>query len=489
MNRRTMYYALAACGFLVSCQSGTQQQSGDDAQSQDSSKTAKTPNIIYIMADDMGYADLGCYGQAVIKTPNIDKMAKEGMLFTQHYAGSTVSAPSRSALMTGMHMGYTDVRGNKQAEPHGQHPLSAETVTVGELMKQAGYVTGMIGKWGLGITNSTGDPNDQGFDFFYGYTDQVLAHNYYAEYLMRNKEKEILENEVKYLDTSEWHKGLGSYATVKKQYSNDLFAQEALKFIEENKDTSFFLYLPYTIPHNNGEAPDGQKQEVPDYGIYANEDWPTDRKGYAAMITRLDTYVGDLFDKLKEAGIDSNTIVIFTSDNGPMPEAEFTEYFNSNGQLRGGKRDLYEGGIRVPFIARWPGKIAANSQTDHISAFWDFMPTACELAGIKAPGNINGISYLPTLIGQDDKQQKHDYLYWEFPERGYSVAVRYGDWKAVKLNMNENPDAPIELYNLKEDIAESKDVAADNPEVIETIKEIMQEAHTPSEAFPMPGEN
>lgn len=440
-------------------------------------KEVKSPNIIYIMADDMGYGDLGCYGQDSIQTPNIDKMAEQGMRFTQHYAASTVCAPSRCGLITGMHMGHAEIRGNMQAEPHGQVPLTDQAVTVAELMKDAGYITGMIGKWGLGIEGSEGDPNRQGWDFFYGYTDQVLAHNYYPEYLVRNGEHEMLKNEVKYLDTAAWHKGYGSYATKKVEYSNDLFTDEALSFIKENRDTSFFLYLPYTIPHNNGEAPEGQKQEVPDYGIYADKDWPSDTKGYAAMITRLDDYVGQIFAQLKAAGIDKNTLVIFTSDNGPMQEShEFTKFFNSNGNLRGGKRDLYEGGIRVPFIAQWPGKIKPGTESTHISAFWDFLPTACELAGINIPDNTDGISYLPELLGKE--QKKHEYLYWEFPAKSSKQAVRKVNWKAVRTNLMEDPDALVELYDLSQDIAEENNIADQHPEVVKDMRTIMEEART-----------
>ncbi|MFW5760540.1 MAG: arylsulfatase [Cyclobacteriaceae bacterium] len=444
------------------------------------------PNIIYIMADDLGYGDIGVYGQQLIQTPYIDQMAREGIMFTQHYAGSPVCAPSRSVLMTGQHTGRTYVRGNSQAEPYGQLPLPEEEVTVAEALKNAGYVNGIIGKWGLGVENTPGFPLDQGFDFFYGYLDQVLAHNYYPEYVWRNHEKEYLDNEVRYLDSTAWHRGLGSYSTKKVDYTHDLFSNEALSFIENNQDTSFFLYLPYTIPHNNGEAPAGEKMEVPDWDIYADSAWDAETKGYAAMITRMDKDVGRILQKLKDLDLDENTLVIFTSDNGPMQEDlhEFTRIFNSNGPFRGAKRDLYEGGIREPFIAWWPGTIEARRETDHPSAFWDFMPTACELAGVETPDASTGISYLPVLLG--DEQPTHNYFYWEFPERGYQIAIRKGEWKAIKTGLQDNPHAPWQLYNLAEDIGESNDVAAQHPEILQEMDKIVMEAHEPSEHFPMP---
>ena len=295
------------------------------------------PHIIFIMADDMGYADLGSYGQQIIQTPSLDRLASEGMRFSQHYAGTAVCAPSRCALMTGFHMGHAEVRGNSQVKPYGQYPLSEETVTVAEILKEAGYRTAMIGKWGLGTETTTGNPLRQGFDFYYGYLDQVLAHNYYPEYLMRNGEKEYLDNEVKYLDSTLWHAGLGSYSTQKNTYSHDLMTSEALAYIRENRNHPFFLYLPFTIPHDNGEERVGERQEVPDHGAYEDRDWPQEQKGYAAMITRLDRDVGRILNLLEELELSENTIIFFTSDNGPMPDREFTEFFDSNGPLRGGQ--------------------------------------------------------------------------------------------------------------------------------------------------------
>jgi arylsulfatase A len=448
-----------------------------------SSKEVIKPNIIFIMADDMGYGDLGCYGQKYIQTPNIDRLASEGILFTQHYAGNTVCAPSRCSLMTGLHMGHAEIRGNKQVDPAGQWPISSKAITVAALLKQAGYTTAMIGKWGLGIEHTSGNPLKQGFDYYYGYLDQVLAHNCYPEYLLRNGSKEYLNNEVKYLDSTEWHKGLGSYSTGKVEYSNKLFTSDALQYIEKSKDTTFFLYLPYTIPHDNGEAPDEKRQEVPDYGIYVEKDWPEEEKGYAAMVTYLDDYVGQIMGKLKECGIDGNTVIFFTSDNGPMPDEEFTEFFNSNEMFRGGKRDLYEGGIRVPLIVRWPGKIVAGSKTKHMSAFWDFLPTACSLAGISPPANIDGISFLPALHQQNQKQ--HEYLYWEFTEKGGKQAIRKGNWKAVRNHVFDDPESIVELYDLSKDPGEQNNLASQYPEIEAEMDQLMKNARTESEVFPL----
>ncbi len=445
---------------------------------------SQKPNIIYILADDLGYADLGSFGQKLIKTPNLDKMAAEGIRFTQHYAANTVCAPSRCGLMTGLHMGNAEIRGNKQAkpEPSGQLPLSEKAVTVASLLKDAGYKTAMIGKWGLGNAGSSGDPSNQGFDYYYGYLDQVLAHNYYPEYLIRNGKKEMLDNEVKYLSKEIWHKGLGSYSTKKVDYSHDLFTADALNFIEENNKNPFFIYLPYTIPHDNGEALKGQKMEVPDYGIYSEMDWESDQKGYAAMITRMDKDIGAILKKIKDEGIDENTLVIFTSDNGPEMNYSFAENFDSNGVFRGGKRDLYEGGIREPFIARWPGKVAPGSVSEHISAFWDFLPTACEIAGVPIPENTDGISYLPALTGNDN-QPEHEYLYWEYYGKGGKKAIRKGQWKAVVNDLFNNINSPVELYNLDTDPGETQNVADKHPKIVTELDAIMKAASSPSNEY------
>lgn len=448
-----------------------------------SEPATRRPNIIFIMADDLGYGDLGCYGQQVIRTPRIDELAARGMCFTQHYAGNTVCAPSRCALMTGYHMGHSEIRGNSQVEPSGQRPISLETLTVAELLQEAGYVTGMVGKWGLGIEVNSGDPLKQGFESYYGYLDQVLAHNYYPEYLLRNGEKEYLDNEVHYLDTALWHKGLGSYSTVKSTYSHDLMTREALQFIRQNRDLPFFLYLPYTIPHDNGEERPGERQEVPDHGIYSREDWPKERKGYAAMITRMDRDIGKIMDLLDELGITKHTVIFFTSDNGPMPDREMTAFFDSNGPFRGGKRDLYEGGIRVPLIVAWQGTIAPASRSDHLSAFWDFLPTASEIAGAKEVEGIDGISYLPALL--QEEQPSHESLYWEFMEKGGKRAIRKGNWKMVRNNVISHPPGTLELYNLKEDVGEELNLAGRYPEKVKELLGDMDSSRFESVHFPL----
>jgi arylsulfatase A len=350
---------------------------------------AERPNIVFILADDLGYGDLGCYGQKEIKTSNLDRMAADGMRFTQHYAGSTVCAPSRCVLMTGLHTGHAAVRGNREIKPEGQYPIAAETITVAKVLKRAGYITAVVGKWGLGGPGSSGVPNKQGFDHWFGYLCQRKAHSYYPEYLWKNGKKVILEK---------------NKAGKKGTYSHDLFTTEAMDFIRQNKNRRFFLYLPYTIPHT--------RYEIPSTEPYSDRPWTKQEKVYAAMITRMDRDIGRIMNLLKKLNIDEKTIVFFSSDNGAAQRREGR--FDSSGLLRGRKRDMYEGGIRVPMLARWPGKIKPASVTGHISAFWDFLPTCAELAGISAPKNIDGISMVPTLLGQDDRQKSHKFLYWEF---------------------------------------------------------------------------
>jgi arylsulfatase A-like enzyme len=441
----------------------------------------KKPNIIFILADDLGYGDLGCYGQKTIKTPNIDKLAEEGMRFTDHYAGSTVCAPSRCCLMTGYHTGHTLIRGNANV------PLRPSDVTVAELLKKAGYTTGIIGKWGLGEADSTGIPNKQGFDYWLGYLNQRHAHNYYPEYLWKNEEKFMLKNEVNHVIGGR-DRTPGGVATKRVEYSHDLFAADALRFVERNKNRPFFLYLALTIPHANNEA--GNKgMEVPSLEPYADKEWPEPQKAHAAMITRMDGDVGRLMAKLKKLKLDNNTLVMFSSDNGPHKEGGGDPaFFNSSGPLKGYKRALYEGGIRVPLIARWPGKIKAGSVSHHISAFWDFLPTCCDLVGVKAPEGIDGISMLPTLLGKSGEQREHEYLYWEFHEQGKRQAVRMGDWKGIRQNVAKDPNGPIELYNLKNDIGEKDNVAARHPRIVAKIEAYMKTARTPSEHWPLPGQ-
>tara|TARA_R110002111_G_scaffold261984_1_gene336596 strand:+ start:62771 stop:64138 length:1368 start_codon:yes stop_codon:yes gene_type:complete len=419
---------------------------------------AEPPNIIYVMADDLGYGDLGCYGQIVIKTPNIDQLAKAGMRFTNHYAGHTVCRPSRLVLLTGMHSGHTPISENQQYF----FPEGATTVT--SLLKNAGYATGGVGKWALGPPETTGVPSKQGFDFWFGYLDQGNAHNFYPEFLWSNEQEISLPgNKV----------GAQKRVSIEREtYSHDLLTQEAFNFIRRNAKHPFFLQAHYTIPHANNEGgrATGDGMEVPDYGDYASRDWPTPEKGFAAMITRLDRDLGNLVCLLKELNLEHNTIIFFTSDNGPHQEGMHqVDFFNSNGPLRGFKRDLYEGGIRVPLIVKWPDKIQADSTSDHISAFWDFLPTTCELTGIKPPQNIDGISYLPTLLGKT--QPTHETLFWKYREK---LALRAGKWKAVQTSAKKS----LELYNLDSDIGEHHNLADQHPEIVASMKQKMADSQT-----------
>jgi len=461
---------------LLSCQQADQQE-----------ETTAPPNIIFIMADDLGYGDIGPYGQQKIQTLRLDQFAAEGMKFTQFYAGTAVCAPSRAVLMTGLHTGHVEIRGNLQyGVRNGQQPLTPGIPTVATVLKDAGYRTGMIGKWGLGDPNTHGKPRNHGFDYFFGYTDQVLAHNYYPEYLWRNDEKVMLDNEVQYLDTAAWHDGLGSYSTKKVDYSHDLFIEDALSFIDEHQDSAFFLYLPFTIPHDNGEQADTMRFEVPSQGIYADKDWTKKEKDYAAMITRMDEGVGRILDRLKERGLDDNTIVFFTSDNGPMRNRPTMDFFDSNGPLRGGKRDLYEGGIRVPLLVRWPGHVEAGTTSSYPGAFWDVLPTLADLAGQPAPEDIDGISFLPALMGEEN-QPEHDYLYWEFHEGDGAQAIRQGKWKAVKNGVKTATPQPVELYDLSKDLGEEQNLAGQLPGKTAELDSLMDTARAKSELFPLLG--
>ena len=425
----------------------------------------RKPNIIFILADDLGYGGLGCYGQKQIQTPRLDRMAAEGMRFTQFYAGSTVCAPSRCVLMTGLHTGHCLVRAN------GRVPLRPEDVTVAEVLKKGGYATGLVGKWGLGDEGSTGLPTRQGFDSFFGYLNQTHAHNYYPPFLLRDEQRVPLRNVM-----PRGRDGGPGVAVEKVEYSHDLLTAEAIRFVEGNKDRPFFLYLAYTVPHANNEA--GRNgMEVPDYGLYAEKPWPEAQKGHAAMIGRLDRDVGRLLDRLKALGLDGETAVFFSSDNGPHREGGADPaFFDSNGPLRGIKRDLYEGGIRVPMIVRWPGKVKPGGVSDHAGYFADFLPTAAELAGVDCPAGLDGISVAPTLLGRP--QKAHEALYWEF--RG-SQAVRMGRFKAVRKRL----DGPIELYDLQKDVGEEQDVAAGQPAVVERIREYLAGARTESAHWPL----
>jgi arylsulfatase A-like enzyme len=430
------------------------------------------PNIIFILADDLGYGDLGSYGQAMIKTPNLDRLAAQGMRFTQFYAGATVCAPSRNVLMTGQHNGHATIRGNAKVD------LRPDEVTVANVLKDAGYATGLIGKWGLGSEGSTGAPTKKGFDYFFGYVDQTMAHNYYPAFLLRNDERVPLRNVVP--NPGPFGQGV---ASVKLDYSADLFADEAVKFIRDHRSAPFFLYLATTLPHANNELrPDGM--EVPDRSQYEAETWPGPSKGLASMISRLDTQVGRLLAELKTLGLEDNTLVIFTSDNGPHAEGgNNPDFFRSSGPLRGRKRDLYEGGIRVPFIARWPGRIAPGTSSNHICYFGDFISTVAEITGAKAPAGLDSVSFLPVLTGRPAAQKQHEYLYWEFYEGASVQAARQGQWKAVRSPMLTGK---VELYDLTADIGEKSDVAASQPEVVAKLTATMDRAHVPSPLWTIP---
>jgi arylsulfatase A-like enzyme len=428
------------------------------AKAPDSAK----PNIIFIMADDLGYGDLGSYGQTVIQTPNLDQMAIEGLRFTNCYAGSTVCAPSRSVLMTGLHTGHTTVRGNfgkfgvvGLGGGEGRVPLNESDVTVAEVLKEAGYTTGMTGKWGLGEPNTSGHPNDQGFDEWFGYLNQRRAHSYFPDYIWKNKNKYVLPK---------------NRNERKETYTHDLFTEFALDFIKRHERDPFFLYLPYTVPHS--------RYEIPDTAPYSKQPWSDDEKVHAAMITRLDRDIGAILKLLKDLKIDENTIVFFCSDNGAAERWEGR--FDSSGVLQGRKRDMYEGGLRTPMIVRWPGKVAAGKTDNTVWYFADALPTFAEIAGAKAPSNTDGLSVLPTILGQEqDLSDRH--LYWEFFENGFQQAVRRGNWKAIRLALGE----PLELYDLSKDESESNNIAANNPKIIAEMEAILKSARTHSENWPV----
>lgn len=450
------------------------------------SEAAERPNMIFILADDLGYGDLGCFGQEKIQTPHLDEMAKKGMKFTQFYSGSTVCAPSRCVLMTGQDTGHCWVRGNGGVEAQ---TLPAKDVTVAEALKGAGYQTALFGKWGLGELGSEGHPNRQGFDTFFGYLNQRHAHNYYPEFLIRDETVVPLSNvssplwEPMRIKSGKPVDGAGfADPEGRKEYSHDLIVEEARAWITEQAKTEdpFFLYLSLTIPHANNEGTrgTGDGQEVPDYGIYEDKDWPNPDKGQAAMITRMDRDIGELRELLASLELADNTLIFFTSDNGHHKEGgNDPEFFDANGPLRGMKRDLTEGGIRVPTIACWPGKTEAGTVTDHISGFTDWIATACELAGTEAPPETQSISFAPTLLGKSKDQEKHRYLYWEFYERGSKQALRVGEWKAIRKPMFTGP---IALYHLPTDLGEENDVAAENPEIVAEMKSRFEEAHEPN---------
>ena len=440
------------------------------------------PNIIYIMVDDLGYGDLGCYGQQRIRTPHIDQLAREGLRFTDHYAGHTVCRPSRLVLWLGQHVGHTGLTGNRPRN------LTGQEATVAKLLKQAGYATGGVGKWALGNVNTpaeidnAGHPNRNGFDYWYGYMNQGNAHNYYPRFLWENATQVPLPGNV--INPAPLARGRVSSKRV--SYSHDFMTQAAFRFIRRHHARPFLLHIHWTIPHANNEGGRVNKDgmEVPDYGVYANRDWPQPEKGFAAMITRMDGDVGRLMALLQELEIDQRTLVLFTSDNGPHNEGGHKhEFFDSNGALTGFKRSMHEGGIRVPLIARWPQKIAPGTVSDHPSGFYDFLPTACELAGVDSPQGIDGISYLPSLLGHADRQRKHEYLYCASQEGATSVGVRYGKWKLVRYRQQNKrrkkkvaaPAGPEwRLYDLSNDIGEQRDLSQAHPEVVQKILALLK---------------
>lgn len=434
------------------------------------------PNVLLIQADDLGYGDLGAYGQARFETPSLDRLAREGMRFTQYYAGSTVCAPSRTALMTGLHTGHAWIRGN------GEIPLRDEDVTVAEVLRGAGYRTAVIGKWGLGTPGTTGQPDRQGFDYAFGFLDHRHAHRQYTDHLWRNGERVSVDLEGDYV--------------------NDLFTKETAAFIGRDDPRPFFVYLNYTVPHAELRAPDAAiapfKGRYPETA-FANptadakptgaavdsaslgyRSQPAPRAAFAAMITRMDHDIGALMEVLRTRGIDGRTLVMFVSDNGPHREGGADPgFFKSNGGLRGIKRDLYEGGIRVPMIARWPGAIPAGRVSAHPWTHWDILPTLADVAGARAPAGLDGLSMARALRGQ--RQPAHPFLYWEFHERGFQQAARMGRWKGLRLKVG----APLELYDLEADPAEARDVSAAHPDVVAKIDAYLKSARTESERWPI----
>lgn len=442
------------------------------------------PNIVFILADDLGYGDIGVYGQEKIETPNLDALAKNGMLFTDFYAGAPVCAPSRSSLLTGQHTGHTYIRGNKEIEPEGQLPLPARVETFAKQLQKQGYTNGAFGKWGLGMVGTSGDPLNQGFDEFFGYNCQRHAHRYYPTHLWHNGQRINLEgNDMEHTVT----------------YAPDLIQEHTLSFIHQNRDRPFFLFVPSVLPHAELLVPDdslfskydGRFAEKPyqgrDYGPgaglgYTSQEKP--RSTFATMVSRLDSHVGAIVEALAREGILERTIIIFTSDNGAHREGGADpDFFNSSGPLRGYKRDLYEGGLRVPMIVQWPGHVEAGQINEHIGAFWDIGPTVLEIAGAEPLADTDGLSFLPTLTGSVD-QAEHEYLYWEFHEQGGKQAVRIGDYKAIRLQAMQNPDAEIELYHLPTDIGEQRNLSDQHPVLIEKAAKMMREARREQPLFP-----
>ncbi len=462
----------------------------------------RKPNVVYILADDLGYRELGSFGQQLIKTPNLDELAKQGMRLTQHYSGNAVCAPSRCVLMTGKHPGHAYVRDNRETKPEGQWPIPASEVTMLELFQSQGYITGAFGKWGLGGPDSSGQPLKQGVDRFFGYNCQAHAHSYYPSYLWDNDRHIELKNQPAVPGHGSLASGADpsdpqSYAAFKgTDYAPDRINEQALEFVKQNKDRPFFLYYPSVIPHVALHIPDEELQPYTDLGWndppfvrssgYGYTPHFTPRAAYAAMISKLDTHVGSVLKLLDELGLSENTIVVFSSDNGTTHLGEEVDYdfFKSVGELRQLKGSLYEGGVRVPTLVRWPGHVPAGSESDRISGFEDWLPTLLDLAGCQAaiPSNIDGISMAATLRGEP--QDPRPYLYREFPGYGGQQSIRIGDWKAIRQGMTRG-NLDVELYNIAADIGESKNVAAEHPELVAEMTRKMSEVRTPSQEFPL----
>lgn len=430
---------------------------------------AAKPNIIFILADDLGYGDLSCYGQQKFKTPNIDRLGSDGMLFTQMYAGSTVCAPSRCVLMSGQHTGHAQVRGNIEMRPEGQMPIARDSKIIPTVLREVGYVSGMFGKWGLGAPGSEGDPMNF-FDEFYGYNCQALAHNYYPQHLWHNRNKVELKGE---------------------HYSHDLIMQHAKEFIRKNRERPFFCYMSVTIPHAAMQAPaelhEKYCKQYPQFNEvlarYGGAEVRNPVAAFPAMVEHLDNGIGEVVALLRELKLEENTLVVFTSDNGPHREGGHRPVFwQSGGPFRGIKRDLYEGGIRTPFVVKWPAVIKPGRKSEHVAAFWDVLPTFCEMAGVEVPGGLDGISLLSELKGEE--QREHEYLYWEFHEMGGKQALRVGNYKGVRLQVHKNPSAAVELYDLSRDLGEVRNIAVEQPEVVKRMEGLFKEARVRSERFP-----
>ncbi len=444
---------------------------------------AKQPNIIYILADDLGYGDVGVYGQKRITTPHLDQLAAEGMRFTQHYAGATVCAPSRSAFLEGLHGGHASVRGNQP--PHLSDP---SRVTVAEAFRDAGYATAVIGKWGVGHPPPPDDPARHGFEHAFGYVNMWHAHNAFPPFLYRDGQKiDLPGNDFDpahlFPDKPEGT-GVALHHTT---FAPDLIVDDAVDFIRDHQDRPFFLFLALNLPHNNGEAHKavGNGQEVPSFGEFADRDWSPNNKGFAAMIRHIDNTVGRVSATLAELGLDKNTVLVFDSDNGPHESDRDAEFFDCNGPLRGTKRDLYEGGIRVPFIARWPGQFPAGSVSDQVTTMWDLYPTFAALAGVPVPSDLDGVSFLSVLRG-GPTTPRPDLLYWEFHEQGGKQAVRLGDWKAVRLHIKDDQPETFELFNLALDIGETTDLSDTYPDIAAELLRRMKQARTPHPVLNFP---